>query len=994
MASLGTATLELTTDNSRLRSGLNEGEAEASGAMGRLSSVMSHHAALIGSAIASAFAVEKIVDFVAEAVEGAAKLQKSQEAITATFGASAKEVLEFGDSAAKSFGVSAASADATSAKFGILFQNMGVGKQAAADMTIGWESLAGALEKIKGVDPSDAMNAMTLAAEGNTRGLKSLGLTITGHAILMQAMADGYHGTIGAMDAATKSQAIFEVAMANASGVMDAAKQHTGDLADQQRVLTAEWSNAKDKLGAELLPAMVAVTGALSDFLGWVMNGASATQHFEDAMTKLGISAGTQAKVIADLKIVWQDVQNALSTAINVMTGLWERFGGTIRSLVENDFGAVKTVIQGALNVIEGLFSLFGDLIHGRWSKIWGDLGQVFTGAWGIVRGEMQAAWNAVRAAAEIAWTAIGGAVEKGVHAVVGFVTGLKDKIVGAFSGAGAWLVSAGHNIITGLWDALISKWQSAVAWLHTIEGMVKGAFAGAGDWLVAVGKAIIEGLIRGIESEKDKAVGALHSLVGAVKSVATLGGLIGSPSPYFTEVGEAIGQGLANGIDTSSKEAVAALQKTTAQVKAAMTANQPEIEALSRLIGVKAVEGVVGGVVGVQQTLTQQLHEAVTARIQQELQAAQGAFTSAFQSLAQGAVTAFNNSMTGWVSPAQKILDRMQLADQAKQYSDAVNTALQKINADKAAIQDAGAKHDAAAQAAAEAALVADEAAFHAAVRAGQEYYLQQKAQADAAAHAQAAAAQSAHLNTLYAQLQAALPGHLAAWVKSHADELADGDHFSAASFAQHDSLLSGLLAKLQASLKEHPAVWNKTYQEILNAINALEGPMQDAGAKNAEAHRAGFDSKHADTLNTVHGLGDGMHDALTGFETSFFDAGKSLGDQLAEGLAASKAVSAAGQIAKDISDFFPHSPPKRGPLTQPVNWGWLTEGLDANHDAARRASAFAGAVAGGLGGSGGGAGGGDIVLQVDGETLARITRKHLTRIGDRNGIVIVGAT
>jgi phage-related protein len=125
------------------------------------------------------------------------------------------------------------------------------------------------------------------------------------------------------------------------------------------------------------------------------------------------------------------------------------------------------------------------------------------------ISGVWSSIWNGISSAFGSIWSGIKGAASAGVQGVVDTVTGIKDKIVGFFSGAGQWLADAGKNIISGLWNG--------------ISGAVSGLY--------------------------DNIKGALTGLVDKAKSA--LG--IHSPSTVFRDqVGVMIGRGTAVGIDRS----------------------------------------------------------------------------------------------------------------------------------------------------------------------------------------------------------------------------------------------------------------------------------------------------------------------------------------------------------------------------------------------------------------------------------------------------------
>lgn len=118
--------------------------------------------------------------------------------------------------------------------------------------------------------------------------------------------------------------------------------------------------------------------------------------------------------------------------------------------------------------------------------------------------------WNAV--------SKVAGWIGDKISDVVGFFTGLKDKIFGAFKGAGTWLFDMGKDIVQGLLD-------------------------GAGDLLSKIGEFFLDKVPGWIKGPFKKALG------------------IKSPSKVFAGFGENIGQGLIDGVDAMSGKVQSATQ-------------------------------------------------------------------------------------------------------------------------------------------------------------------------------------------------------------------------------------------------------------------------------------------------------------------------------------------------------------------------------------------------------------------------------------------------
>lgn len=223
------------------------------------------HAAKIAG---EAFAIGETFRFGKEIVQHAAEVQKQVEVIAASFGDASKEVLDFNEKGAAALGVSAHAADETSARLGILFANLKIAPGLAAKMTVGFEKLAGATAAIRGIDPAQFLRQLPLVAAGNVRGLKQMGISLDQTQLKVVAFKLGLTASVkAALNPAQKAVAIYAYAMQNLDRIQGQAQAHAGDLLNVQRRLSAEWDNAKDKLGAGLLPVMTTLATALTRVL-------------------------------------------------------------------------------------------------------------------------------------------------------------------------------------------------------------------------------------------------------------------------------------------------------------------------------------------------------------------------------------------------------------------------------------------------------------------------------------------------------------------------------------------------------------------------------------------------------------------------------------------------------------------------------------------------------------------------------------------------------
>jgi hypothetical protein len=260
-------------------------------------------------------------EFLKGVVTSAAQGQKALESVKADFGAFSGSILTFANGAARGLQISQTAAIGTASKFGLLFNQLGIGVKQGSTMTIEWEKLAGALSKIQGVPAAAALNAVTNAAEGNLKSLKSYGIVISAAEQKQALFQKGVIATTTqAITPAQKALANYLIATGRLPGLLDQAAKHSKDAADKTQQLAVDWSDAKSDIGDALLPAVQSLIGGLAGYL-----------------TKLEASGALQ-----------KDVNKVVTDAGNAFKFVWSTIGpvlGVLHTLV-GDLGGVKHAME------------------------------------------------------------------------------------------------------------------------------------------------------------------------------------------------------------------------------------------------------------------------------------------------------------------------------------------------------------------------------------------------------------------------------------------------------------------------------------------------------------------------------------------------------------------------------------------------------------------------------------------------------------------------
>lgn len=246
-------------------------------------------------------------------------------------------------------------------------------------------------------------------------------------------------------------------------------------------------------------------------------------------------------KVVAAVGVMWKYMQQAwdaitaifdtavaavrsiIKTGVDIVTGLWTKFGGTITDTIQKVKDAITLIVTGIKDFFVGIFQLIKDVVTGKWGELWDDVKAIVTGAWEIIKGVVtlawaviegffttawtalstawQAAWDAVTGILSTAWEGIKTGVSTGVNFVVDFVTGLPKRLLDALAGLGGMLLNLGSSALGELLTGVTNGWNTLFGFVTGLPAKFLGAFTSLGSDLADLFGKAIRGLIGAIEA-------------------------------------------------------------------------------------------------------------------------------------------------------------------------------------------------------------------------------------------------------------------------------------------------------------------------------------------------------------------------------------------------------------------------------------------------------------------------------------------------------------
>ena len=373
-------------------------------------------------AVATLGIADKIGDFFGGAISGASDLNETLSKSSVIFGQQAPAIERWGNSAAKTLGLSKEAAIAAAAGFGDMFTQIGFTGDQAAAMSQSVVQAAADLGSFSNLDTADVTERIAAAFRGEYDSLQAVIPNINAARVEQEALAATGKKTTAELTAQDKAAAVLAIVHKDGARAMGDFQRTSSGAANQQKILSASIEDQQAKLGGVLLPIWKDFLGflntglvpALSTAVDWIKQNSSwlgplaavlgvvaavigivtvAQWAWNAAMTAnpLGIIIVAIGALVA--AIVWvatqttffQDAWTAVTNAIGVA---WQWLWDTVLNPIFTAIGAVFTWIYNVIIVpiVTGIMlyigiwaAIFTWLWNTVLSPIFGFIGAIFT---------------------------------------------------------------------------------------------------------------------------------------------------------------------------------------------------------------------------------------------------------------------------------------------------------------------------------------------------------------------------------------------------------------------------------------------------------------------------------------------------------------------------------------------------------------------------------------------------------------------------------------
>jgi hypothetical protein len=523
--------VSLGLDSSDYTKGLDEAEGKAN----RTSKNIVNGLSTVGKGvvIAGAAAGAAATAFIASTIAPASDLAETVSKVGVVFENYADSVIKFGDNAAESMGMSKNEALAAAATYGNLFRAMEISTDASFDMSTGLVSLASDLASFNNMDPTVVLDKLRAGLSGETEPLKTLGVNLNAAMLEAKALEMGLWDGEGAITAAAKAQASYALIMEQTTLAQGDFARTSDGLANQQRIIAANFKNMKATIGTALLPMIE----KLSSTLNSVFSNPAFQAGLQKLINGLGRFASKVVEVIPQV-IDWFGKMGAwFSENQGVIVGILAAIGVAVAAFV------YTTVIPAIVSTIVAMAPVL--LVMAAVAAVAYLVYEAWTNNWGGIQDKLKSVWAVIQPIFQTIKTWLQTNIPKAIDVLTSF---WNDKLLPAIQAVWAWIKT---NLFP-LFDALAELLEVTVGlaltalagfWQNVLQPAIQDMFEWFNDKLMPVLKDVAGWLkdklspaFDGISTAISKVIGWIKGLTDKLKNIKLPDWLTpGSPTPFET---------------------------------------------------------------------------------------------------------------------------------------------------------------------------------------------------------------------------------------------------------------------------------------------------------------------------------------------------------------------------------------------------------------------------------------------------------------------------
>lgn len=242
------------------KAGRSMGEAAGKGMHSSLIESMKNTGKVAGVALAGgiAFGLKKTIGAASDLNETISKTQQ-------VFGKSSDEILAWSKTSSTAMGISQKDALDSASAFGNFFVQVGVTRKESIKMSKQFVQMSSDFASFANADPADVMAAFKSATVGEYDALQKYIPTVSAATVEQEALKETHKKSAKELTAAEKATALYNIALKGQGKAAGDFKRTSGGLANQQRILKAQFENVAAAIGKVFLPVATKVVTWLNE---------------------------------------------------------------------------------------------------------------------------------------------------------------------------------------------------------------------------------------------------------------------------------------------------------------------------------------------------------------------------------------------------------------------------------------------------------------------------------------------------------------------------------------------------------------------------------------------------------------------------------------------------------------------------------------------------------------------------------------------------------
>ncbi len=245
---------------------LSRRQAQVAGATGLVRNV--------GAGLAGYAVGRRLGTYASDSAQEASDLAQVARTGVEVFGEYQKVVDRFGQSAAKNLGLSKLEVQDAAVGFGVLFENLRIGDEAAAKMSVRLVDIGANLAALRNTSADQGISAVEGVFRGEYDAAERFGLQIDETKVKTEAMRLGLiKARTDGLDPSARAQAAYSLVLQQGAIATGAIADRSEDLAIRQQQAQAAMANARAELGRGLVPVMNGAATILVDDLLPALSG-------------------------------------------------------------------------------------------------------------------------------------------------------------------------------------------------------------------------------------------------------------------------------------------------------------------------------------------------------------------------------------------------------------------------------------------------------------------------------------------------------------------------------------------------------------------------------------------------------------------------------------------------------------------------------------------------------------------------------------------------